>query len=65
MPRFRHAGRLHAHDRSDFVAGGGDFRVAQLTRSPAFAEPIGGESGLAAGGADVDVAAKANDVSEA
>src|SRR5271167_3214401 len=27
--------------------------------------PIGGEPGLAVGGADVDVAAKANDVSEA
>jgi len=47
------------------VAGGGDFRVAQHTRPPAFADPIGGEPGLAVGGADVDVAAEANDVSEA
>ena len=65
MPRLLHALGLHAHDRADLLAGGGDFRVAQLARPPAFADPVGGQPRFAVGGADLDVAAKADDVSKA
>ena len=43
MPGFLHSRGLDAHDRSDLVAGGGDFRVAQFTRPSALADPIGGQ----------------------
>ena len=32
MPRLLHADGLHAHDRADLLAGGGDLGVAQLPR---------------------------------
>src|SRR5271165_4163991 len=56
---------LYANDRPDLAAGGGDFRIAQLARPSALADPIGGQAGFPIGGADVDVAAKADDISKA
>src|SRR5208337_3119376 len=65
MPGFLHACGLYANDRPDLAAGGGDFRIAQLARPSALADPIGGQARLAVGGADVDAAAKADDVVKA
>src|ERR1700691_723297 len=65
MPRLLHARRLHAYDRADLLAGGRDFGVAQFARLSSLADPIGGQSHFAVGRADVDVAAKADDVSKA
>ena len=42
MPSLLHARRLHAYDRPDLLAGGGDFGVAQFPRPSALADPIGG-----------------------
>ena len=43
MPSFLHGRSLHADDRADLLARGGDFRVAQLPRPSALADPIGGQ----------------------
>jgi hypothetical protein len=59
MPSLLHAHSLHANDRADLLASGGDFG-----RPPAFADPVGGQPRFAVGGADMDVAAKPDDVSE-
>ena len=65
MPGLLHACCLHADDRADLLAGGGDFGVAQFPRPSALADPIGGQTRFAIGRADVDVAAKADDISKA
>ena len=65
MPSLLHTLSLHAHHRADLLAGGGDFRLAQLARPPAQADPIGGQPRFAVGGADVNVATKADDVAKA
>ena len=65
MPRLAHSRGLHAHDRSDLVARGGDFRIVQLTRPSAFADPVDGPPRLSVRRADLDVAAKADDVLKA
>jgi len=61
MPSLLHARRLHAYDRPDLLAGGGDFGVAQFPRPSALADPIGGEPRFAIGRSNVNVAAKADD----
>src|SRR4051794_33703771 len=65
MPGLLHAGGLHANNRADMSAGSRDFRVAQLARSSPLADPIGGQSRFAIRRADMDVAAKADDVLKA
>jgi hypothetical protein len=65
MPGLLHARRLHADDRPDLLAGGGDFGVAQFPRPSALADPIGGQARFAIGRADMDIAAKADDILKA
>src|SRR3954453_11850582 len=65
MPGLLHAGGLHANNRADMWSGSRDCRVAQLARSSPLADPIGGQSRFAIRRADMDVAAKADDVLKA
>ena len=53
---------MRGYHRADLLAGGGDLSVARFARSPALSEPIGGQPRFTVGGADVDVAAKTDDV---
>src|SRR5208283_3338567 len=64
-PGLLHACGLYANDRPDLAAGGGDFRIAQLARPSALADPIGGQAGFPIGRSHMDVAAKADDISKA
>src|SRR6185437_5265297 len=56
--------RMHTHDRADQLALRGHPRVRQLAGTPALAHPFGRGPGGAVRVGDVDVAAKADHVTE-
>ena len=64
-PRLFHVLGMDANDRADLVPARRDPAVAQLARSSALADPIGGVTRFAVGRGDMDVAAKPDDMSEA
>jgi hypothetical protein len=64
-PGLLHVLGLDADDRPDLVAARCDLGVAQLARSSARPDPCGGGARFAIGRADMDVAAKPDDVGEA
>ena len=65
MPSLLHPLGVDADRRADLVAGGGEFGAAQETRPPCLADPVGGQARLAIRRGHMNVAAKADDVTEA
>ena len=65
MPSLLHPLGVDADRRADLVAGGGEFGAAQQARPPFLADPVGGQARLAVRRGHMNVAAKADDVTEA
>ena len=65
MPSLLHPLGVDADRRADLVAGGGEFGAAQETRPSCLADPVGGQARLAVRRGHMNVAAKADDVTEA